>query len=208
MPEYEYDVPEYFQVARLPNVGRYRTLIRFLQQLFEDGVTEEELDRLISMKNDVLLEYYIALNVLNEMKESATSYMAARALVAHLHRCYVLMEYAFGKVRAYRAVADRISFADYMRRRQVGGEIFVKANGIGLTLLKSLQNQTERIKAAEPEIRERMGKMPRELIAYWEGKVMDGLRHLEKQPFEKISVNELNRILGLQMAIENERESA
>ncbi len=206
MPEYEYDVPEYFKAARLPNVGRYRTLVRFLQSLFVDGVTDEEQERLISMKNDVLLEYYIALKVLREMGSNSKSYGAARALVAHLHRCYVLMEYAFSKVRAYKALEVPISWVDYMNRQRVGGEIYVKANGIGLSLLRSLRDQTERIKAAEPEIHEQMKKMPPKLIEYWEGKVMDGLRHLERQPLEKISVNELNRILGLQFAIERDME--
>ncbi len=206
MPEYEYDVPEYFRAARLPNVGRYRTLVRFLQNLFEDGVTEEEQQRLIEMKNDVLLEYYIALKVLRELPGDSSSYMAARALVAHLHRCYILMEYAFGKVRAFQALPPQISWSQFMGRRNVGGEIYVKANGIGLSLLRSLRDQTERINAAEPEIREQMSQMPRQLIEYWEGKVMDGLRHLENQPLEKVSVNELNQILGLRFAIERDLE--
>jgi len=206
MPETEYDVPDYFRSTRLPSIGRYRSLIKFLRYVFRNGVTVDAIERVQSVKNDVLLEYFIALSVLKDTKGSSKYYAAARALVAHLHRCYILMEYAWGKARAYQMSDPTMTWLEFSMRQRAGGAIMVAATGIGLTLLRSLQDQTERIKAAEPEIRDRMGTLPPEVLAYWEERVKDGLNHLQQKSPDKVSVAELNQILGLQTAIEGERE--
>ncbi len=210
--DYEDEVPEYESLSRHPEISRYQDILDFIIGVFRDGVvTDAELSEMSALEKDILLEYFIAAEVERKLSitdSSSPQYMAAKRLLAHLHRCYILINRAVAKAKIF----NRLENEEQEKVLQVipkRVKLFFKSTDVekqkkARDLLESLTSSTERMYASFPLLRQELAKLSPEERSEMENRVEIALSHLEHH--QVVVESELNKMLGFNFSREEERE--
>lgn len=206
-------VPEYKAKSRFPILSRYRDLIVFVKSAFSDNqITDIELRQIETIEKDILLEYQVAADVFFKMEQSMPHYAAARRLLDHLHRCNVFMRFAYEQAKAKHdfdsiSTPQRQKEAEIISMKTVGKKVIeISAGAAGYHLLKDLENPTQRIEADLPLIRRNLSKLSPEQRAEIEAKINALIEQLKDRQLEQLSVYELNRLIGLENYLNDEKQ--
>ncbi len=205
---YTEKVDEYRKNSRFPTLSRYRDLLGFLKNVFSDGiVTTEELDIVTKVERDILLEYELAADICSKIPADSDRKEAAERLLSHLYRCFVVVSFAKDRARlqhlnqSSRSKEDRV-----IRPQEVNKKLAVKPTVAQRILLEGLGNERSRIEADLPRIRRDLSKLtPEERIEY-EGMINAALDHLERVNLENLNAQEMNRLLGLERYLKDEKD--
>ncbi len=204
-------VPEYKSRSRLPILSRYRDLIILVKNAFSDNViTDTELQEIETLEKDILLEYQIAADIFFKLDYSSPQYAATQKLLNHLHRCNVFMQFAYKHAKEKNASGmmsvperDRYQEAIALNDDKV---IQITASMAGINLLKELDTPEKRIQADLPRIRRDLSRLTPEERAEWEAKINAMIEQLQERQLEQLSVYELNRLIGLEHYLMDEKE--
>ena len=205
-------VPEYKNKSRFPILSRYRDLILFVKNAFSDNViSDTELQQIETIEKDILLEYQIAADVFFKMDMKGPHYSAAQKLLNHLHRCNVFMQFAYKHAKEkHDADAGTISVP---QREKYQEQVALTDNKViqittsmtGLKLLKELDTPQKRIEADLPRIRRNLSRLTPEERAELEAKINAMIEQLQERQLEQLSVYELNRLIGLEQYLGEEK---
>lgn len=89
---------DYIDAGRDYECCRYFDLIKRAEQFFADGIiTNAELDKMDTMRQETLTNYQVAADMLHEMDPKAKDYDRLTRLVDYLRRCWRLMDYVTEK---------------------------------------------------------------------------------------------------------------
>ena len=211
--QFTYSVPEYLEKSRFPILSRYRDLMAFVKGAFSDGhISDLELHQIERAESDILLEYQVAADVFFKMDPGSKGYAAAERLLYHLHRCNVFMRFARDQARLKHArekmgpdhpTRDRRKEDLAAKEEKV---ILIESAAAGFGLMKSLETPYERIQAELPTIRRNLAKLSPEERIELEAKINAMLDQLRDRQLEHLSIEELNRIIGLEKYLMGERE--
>ncbi|MBR6729796.1 MAG: hypothetical protein IKL90_00430 [Alphaproteobacteria bacterium] len=200
-------VTEYRKNSRFPTLSRYRDLINFLKNVFSDGiVTKEELDIVTKVERDILLEYELAADICAKLSDDSERKTAAERLLTHLYRCFVVVSFAKDRARLQHAnQSSRSKEERVIRPPEINKKLFVKPTVAQRILLEGLGDERARIEADLPRIRRDLAKLtPEERIEY-EGMINAALDHLERVNLENLNVQEMNRLLGFERYLKDEK---
>ena len=84
--------------------------------------------------------------------------------------------------------------------------IQITASMAGINLLKELDTPEKRIQADLPRIRRDLSRLTPEERAEWEAKINAMIEQLQERQLEQLSVYELNRLIGLEHYLMDEKE--
>ncbi len=204
-------VPEYKSRSRLPILSRYRDLIILVKNAFSDNViTDTELQEIETLEKDILLEYQIAADIFFKMDYNAPQYAATQKLLNHLHRCNVFMQFAYKQAKEKNAsgmmsVPERDRYQEEIALND-DKVIQITTSMAGMNLLKELDTPEKRIQAELPRIRRDLSRLSPEERAEWEAKINAMIEQLQDRQLEQLSVYELNRLIGLEHYLMDEKE--
>lgn len=201
-------VTEYRKNSRFPTLSRYRDLINFLKNVFSDGiVTSQELDIVTKVERDILLEYELAADICSKLPPDSERKTAAERLLNHLYRCFIVVSFAKDRARLQHANQSSRSKADrIIRPLEVDKKLKVKTTLAQRILLEGLGNERARIEADLPRIRRDLAKLTPEERVEYEGMINAALDHLERINHECLNVQEMNRLLGLEKYLNDEKD--
>lgn len=202
-------VPEYKNRSRFPILSRYRDLILFVKSAFSDNVISDiELQQIETIEKDILLEYQVAADVFFKMDTNGPHYSAARRLLNHLHRCNVFMQFAYRHAKA-KHESGIISIPQRERYKEPvildNKVIQITTTMTGIKLLKELDTPQKRIEADLPRIRRDLSRLSPEERAELEAKINAMIEQLQERQLEQLSVYELNRLIGLEQYLGEEK---
>ncbi len=206
-------VPEYKNKSRFPILSRYRDLILLVKKVFSDNtISDAEFNEIQTIERDILLEYQVAADIFSKLSMGAPQYSAAQKLLNHLHRCNTFMQFATDQARLKRATGSGFGVPD--QERDMYQEsialndnkvIQITATMAGVNLLKDLDTPKKRIEADLPRIRRELSKLSAEERAELEGKINAILEQMKDRQLELLSVYELNKLIGLEQYLGEEK---
>lgn len=205
---YTNGVEEYRSNSRFPTLSRYRDLISFLQNVFRDGlITDEELRVVTQVERDILLEYELAADIYSKIPNSSPRKTAAERLLSHIYRCFVVMSFAKERAKIQNTNQRKRAYRQTPVRSVDDNRILmIKANQEQSVLLKGLETDLQRIEVQLPRIRRDLAKLTPEERVYYEGCINAALDYLEQINMENLNAIEMNRILGLERYLKDEKE--
>ncbi|MBQ8250950.1 MAG: hypothetical protein IJY92_03445 [Alphaproteobacteria bacterium] len=205
---YTHGVQEYRKNSRFPTLSRYRDLIGFLKNVFRDGVvTDEELRVVSVVERDILLEYELAAVICSSIPASSPRKKAAERLLSHIYRCFIVMSFAKERAKIQNANQRRKApKQESVRSKDTDRVLSVKASFLQRELLKDLSTEMQRIEAELPRIRKDLAKLPADERVLYEGRVNAALDYLEQINLENLNALEVNRLLGLERRLLEEKE--
>lgn len=205
---YTEKIKEYRENSRFPTLSRYRDLINFLKNVFVDGiVTTEELNIVTQVERDILLEYELAADICSKIPPESDRKAAAERLLSHLYRCFVVVSFAKDRARLQHAnQSDRSQNDRVIRPAVVDKTLKVKPTAAQRILLEGLGDERSRIEADLPRIRRDLSKLTPEERVEYEGMINAALDHLERVNSENLNAQEMNRLLGLERYLQEEKE--
>ncbi len=205
---YTNGVGEYRSNSRFPTLSRYRDLIGFLQNVFRDGlVTDEELRVVTQVERDILLEYELAADICSKIPNSSPRKTAAERLLSHIYRCFVVMSFAKERAKIQNTNQRKRAYRQTPVRSVDDNRILmIKTNKEQSVLLKGLETDLQRIEVQLPRIRRDLAKLTPEERVYYEGRINATLDYLEQINMENLNAIEMNRILGLERYLKEEKE--
>ena len=205
---YTHGVQEYRKNSRFPTLSRYRDLISFLKNVFKDGIVTDAELRVVSMvERDILLEYELAAVICSSIPTSSPRRIAAERLLSHIYRCFVVMSFAKERAKIQNANQRmRAHKQETVRTKDSDRVLTVKASALQIELLQGLASEMQRIEAELPRIRRDLAKLPADERVLYEGRVNAALDYLEQINFENLNVLEVNRLLGLERGLAEEKE--
>lgn len=205
---YTNGVKEYRENSRFPTLSRYRDLINFLKNVFRDGVvTFDELRIVEKVERDILLEYELAYHICSKIPPATKRRVAAERLLNHLYRCFVVMTYAKDRAKVQnRQYQEKIKNKKGVSTAQIQRVIQVKVDKVQLDLLKDIDTQSKIIFKELPRIRRDLSSLTAEERVEYEGQINAALDHLERINLERLNVQEVNRLLGLERYLKDEVE--
>lgn len=204
---YTNKVAEYQKKSRFPTLSRYRDLLNFLKNVFVDGiVTKEELSVVENVERDVLLEYQLAADICSKLPENSERKRAAERLLSHLYRCFIVVSFAKDRAKLQHSnQSSRSRQERIIRPLELDKTLKIKPTGAQRILLEGLGTERQRIEADLPRIRRELAKLTPEERVEYEGMVNAALDHLERINLENLNVNEMNRLLGLERYMQEEK---
>ena len=203
-------VNEYRTNSRFPTLSRYRDLIGFLRNVFKDGiVTNEELFLVQKVEKDILLEYELAADIYSKIQEDSPRKDAAKRLLKHLYRCFVIISFAQNRAKIQNSQGDKTlknPNERIIRRTPSDFILSIQVNKSQHALMNDLSTQIQRIEADLPRIRKDLAKLPMDERLRYESQINAAIDHIERVNSEHLNVAEMNRILGLEQHLKNEKE--
>ncbi len=205
---YTNGVEEYRANSRFPTLSRYRDLISFLQNVFKDGlVTDEELRVVTKVERDILLEYELVADIYSKIPSSSPKKTLAERLLNHIYRCFVVMSFAKERAKIQNANQRKRSYRQTPVRSIGDNRILsIKTTQEQAVLLKNLDTNLQRIEAQLPRMRKDLARLTPEERVYYEGRINAALDYLEQVNMENLNAVEMNRLLGLERYLKEEKE--
>lgn len=205
---YTNGVKEYRENSRFPTLSRYRDLINFLKNVFKDGyITDEELRVVSVVERDILLEYELAADICSKIPEGTPRRKAAERLLSHIYRCFIVMSFAKERAKIQNATQrKRAHKQETVRLKENDRILSIKATSKQHDLLNDLSTERKRIDAELPRIRRDLARLPADERVLYEGRVNAALDYLEQINLENLNAIEVNRLLGLESRLQEEKE--
>ena len=201
-------VKEYRENSRFPTLSRYRDLINFLKNVFKDGVvTFDELRIVEQVERDILLEYELAYNICSQIPPYTKRRAAAERLLNHLYRCFVVMSYAKDRAKVQnKQYQEKLKTKKGVSSAAIDRVLRVKVDKVQLDMLQDIESQRKVVFKELPRIRRNLTSLTAEERVEYEGQINAALDHLEKINHELLNVRDINRLLGLEKYLKDEKE--